>query len=372
VATGCDDEYLIRDFFVVAPGSGIYSTAVTGGNMPMSGTSQAAPYVTGSLAVLKQAWPQLQPEQLVGLITSTALDLGDEGVDDVYGHGLVDLDAATQPQGDIVAVQPSGNISQVSGGIAGDSALSGLDEIADLSSFVVMDSYNRDYTLDMNDATNFSLSEKSLKYAYQSYQGLQMIGNFAMSNDGSDLQYKNKINNTLDYTIGYLTQDQSLFGSVFQGSFGINNSTTKYIGIDAKKQISNWYLLGSFAKGWSDIKAGSSSFLENSSNLQSQAYYVGVGNNTENTHIEFRVGTQLHITNGGFHYSVPTSYDWTNNTTNFTSGTADASTQDIPYVAELDFNQNITSNLFFNSGVRYTTTRQNNLISLQLGVNYEF
>ena len=372
VATGCNDEFRIRDFFVVAPGSGIYSTAVTGGNMPMSGTSQAAPYVTGSLAILKQAWPQLQPEQLVGLITSTALDLGDEGVDDVYGHGLVDLDAATQPQGDIVAVQPSGNISQVSGGIAGDSTLSALDQIADLSSFVVMDSYNRDYTLDMNSSTNFELVERPLMFSYQSYEGLQNIGNLAMSNDGTDIQYGDAINDTFDYTIGVMTQDQALFGSVFEGSLAIKSSTTQYIGIDAHKDFDNWYLLGSFTKGWSTVDASNNSYLQDSGNIQSQSYYVGVGSESVNTAVEFRVGTQLHITHGGFKYNVPTEYDWISNTTNFTSGNADATTQDIPYVAELDYKHNFTENVSMNSGARYTTTRQDNIFSLQLGVTYEF
>jgi len=372
VATGCNDEYRIRDFFVVAPGSGIYSTAVTGGNMPMSGTSQAAPYVTGSLAILKQAWPQLQPEQLVGLITSTATDLGAEGVDDVYGHGLVDLDAATQPQGDIVAVQPSGNISQVSGGIVGDSTLSGLDEIASLSNFVVMDSYNRDYAMDMNSSTNFELVERSLAFSYQSYEGLQNMGNFAMSNDGTDIQYGDAINDTFDYTIGYMTQDQALFGSVFDGSLAIEKSSTQYIGIDAHKDFDNWYLLGSFTKGWSTVDAPNNSYLMDSKNIQSQSYYVGVGSTTTNTAVEFRVGTQLHITHGGFKYHVPTEYDWISNTTNFTSGSADATTKDIPYVAELDYKHNFTDNLSMNSGARYTTTRQDNIFSIQLGVQYEF
>jgi len=371
-ATGCDDEYLIRDFFVVAPGSGIYSTAVTGGNMPMSGTSQAAPYVTGSLAILKQAWPQLQPEQLVGLITSTALDLGDEGVDDVYGHGLVDLDAATQPQGDIVAVQPSGNISKVSGGIVGDSTLSALDEIADLSSFVVMDSYNRDYTLDMNSATNFELVERPLMFSYQSYQGLQQIGNFAMSNDGSDIQYSDAINDTFDYTIGYMTQQQALFGSVFEGSLAIDHSATRYIGIDARRDFNNWYLLGAFAKGWSSIDAPVDSYVQDSQNIQSQSYYLGVGSSTTNSSFELKIGTQLHITHGAFNYDVPTDYDWTSNTTNFTSGSADASTTHIPYVAELDMQHDINEVLSLDSSMRYTTTLQNSIMSVNLGLRYAF
>jgi len=131
-------------------------------------------------------------------------------------------------------------------------------------------------------------------------------------------------------------------------------------------------LLGSFTKGWSTVDAPNNSYLMDSKNIQSQSYYVGVGSTTTNTAVEFRVGTQLHITHGGFKYHVPTEYDWISNTTNFTSGSADATTKDIPYVAELDYKHNFTDNLSMNSGARYTTTRQDNIFSIQLGVQYEF
>ena len=372
VATGCNDEYRIRDFFVVAPGSGIYSTAVTGGNMPLSGTSQAAPYVTGSLAILKQAWPQLEPEQLVGLITSTATDLGDEGVDDVYGHGLVDLDSATQPQGDIVAVQPSGNISQVSGGIAGDSTLSGLDEIASLSAFVVMDSYNRDYTIDMNQSTNFELVEKSLTSGYLGYESMQSVGTLAMSDDGTDLQYTTTINQHVDIRLGYITQDQALFGTQFDGMMSIETSETQFIGIDSVKQFDAWYMKGSYTTGVSTIDADANSYIRNSNDIVSQSYYVGVGTQTDNSSIEFRLGTQLHVTNGGINYSVPTHYDWTTDTTHFTEGTADASTNKVPYVAELDFAHKFNEHTSWTNSLRLTTDRQDTITSVQSGIEVTF
>lgn len=372
VATGCNDEYRIRDFFIVAPGSGIYSTAVTGGNMPLSGTSQAAPYVTGSLAILKQAWPQLEPEQLVGLITSTATDLGDEGVDDVYGHGLVDLDSATQPQGDIVAVQPSGNISQVSGGIAGDSTLSGLDDIASLSAFVVMDSYNRDYTLDMNQSTNFKLIEKSLTSGYLGYESMQSVGALAMSTDGTDLQYTTTINQHVDIRLGYITQDRALFGTQFDGMMSIEASETQFIGIDSVKQFNSWYMKGSYTTGVSTIDAGSNSYIRNSNDIVSQSYYVGVGSDTNDSSIEFRLGTQLHVTNGAINYSVPTEYDWTTDTTHFTEGTADASTNRVPYVAELDFAHKFNEHTSWTNSLRLTTDRQDTITSVQSGIEVTF
>ena len=61
----------------------------------------AAAHVAGALAVLKSAFPNLTPTELVSLILETATPLGaakDTGEpDDVYGHGIVNLATATAP-----------------------------------------------------------------------------------------------------------------------------------------------------------------------------------------------------------------------------------------------------------------------------------
>ena len=64
------------------------------------GTSAAAPHVAGALAVLKSAADDLHSGTEMTLMTNvrlilleTATDLGDEGVDEVYGWGLVNISA---------------------------------------------------------------------------------------------------------------------------------------------------------------------------------------------------------------------------------------------------------------------------------------
>ena len=92
---------------ISAPGSQILSpvtvgTGIAGDIGPditrsynfKSGTSMAAPHVSGVLAVLFEAFPTYSPRDLVRLIFATAQDLGDPGVDRIYGHGLVRLDLA--------------------------------------------------------------------------------------------------------------------------------------------------------------------------------------------------------------------------------------------------------------------------------------
>ncbi|MCT4608395.1 MAG: S8 family serine peptidase [Pelagimonas sp.] len=58
------------------------------------GTSMAAPHVSGALAILMEAYPNMTPGQLTQLMFSTAEDLGVAGVDRIYGHGLLRLDRA--------------------------------------------------------------------------------------------------------------------------------------------------------------------------------------------------------------------------------------------------------------------------------------
>jgi uncharacterized repeat protein (TIGR02543 family) len=79
---------------VVAPGSGIVTTYTGGQYMVGSGTSFAAPMVSGVLGLIFSADPQLTAEDAIGRIRVTATDLGDPGKDDVYGYGFTDaLDA---------------------------------------------------------------------------------------------------------------------------------------------------------------------------------------------------------------------------------------------------------------------------------------
>lgn len=66
-----------------------------------SGTSMAAPHVTGSLGVLMERFPYLSNPQIRDVLLTTAQDLGEPGVDDVYGWGLLDLKKAIDGPGQL-------------------------------------------------------------------------------------------------------------------------------------------------------------------------------------------------------------------------------------------------------------------------------
>lgn len=61
-----------------------------------SGTSMAAPVVSGVIALMLAANPGLKPTQVKQKLQGTAQDLGDAGFDDFYGWGVVNVPGAIQ------------------------------------------------------------------------------------------------------------------------------------------------------------------------------------------------------------------------------------------------------------------------------------
>jgi len=66
-----------------------------------SGTSYAAPLVSGGLAIIKQEFSSLTNAQVVSRLFATALDTDEYSQSSIYGHGLMNLNAATAAVGDL-------------------------------------------------------------------------------------------------------------------------------------------------------------------------------------------------------------------------------------------------------------------------------
>ncbi|KAB2336753.1 S8 family serine peptidase [Cytobacillus depressus] len=88
-------SYFGKGLEFVAPGMRVYSTyngyvdGVFREYAYMSGTSMAAPFVTGVAALYKEAYPTLSNHNIRLLMQQSALDLGEPGRDNLYGYGLV-------------------------------------------------------------------------------------------------------------------------------------------------------------------------------------------------------------------------------------------------------------------------------------------
>ena len=85
----------VSSYCIAAPGDRIYSLTESGSYTFANGTSMAAPMVSGGLAVIMQEFSSLTPSQVVNRLLTTANDSGEYSQTSIYGHGLMNLNAAT-------------------------------------------------------------------------------------------------------------------------------------------------------------------------------------------------------------------------------------------------------------------------------------
>ncbi len=88
-------------YCLAAPGESVYSTYGDGNSYgTLTGTSMATPVVSGAVALLMGAYPDLTPAEVTEILFETATPLDGQELSSKFGHGLLNLDAATtQPVG---------------------------------------------------------------------------------------------------------------------------------------------------------------------------------------------------------------------------------------------------------------------------------
>lgn len=77
-----------QELEIVAPGEQIISTYTGNRYVRTSGTSMAAPHVSGLLALFKEAYPNLSNSEIRQELIRHTVDLGTPGKDDYFGFGL--------------------------------------------------------------------------------------------------------------------------------------------------------------------------------------------------------------------------------------------------------------------------------------------
>lgn len=98
---------------ISAPGVGILSTLPGNRYGSWQGTSMATPHVSGVAALIWSHYPTKTAQEIWNTLTESALDLGEPGRDDSYGHGLIQADKAIELLGGIVETSSPSEIPTV-------------------------------------------------------------------------------------------------------------------------------------------------------------------------------------------------------------------------------------------------------------------
>jgi Subtilase family len=153
-----------RRYFLVAPGVDVRAPELDGGTALVSGTSFAAPHVTGAAALVLDAAPYLSAREVVELLLDTATDLGEPGTDEVYGRGLLNLAAALGPQGPLTI--PLGTAVDGEGASLLDTGLrlgGAFGPGPELGRAIFIDGYGRPYWMDLDRRRSLSKAEPALR-----------------------------------------------------------------------------------------------------------------------------------------------------------------------------------------------------------------
>ncbi len=284
------------------------------------GTSFAAPMVAGGLAVMRQVFrDQLSSEELLARLFRTANKTGRYADREVYGQGLMDLGAATNPVGELQVVAGGGSVGDAGhplaatrlsmGGPLGDglaTALGGV-EIAALdalgapfwfdSSALALPSgggiSNERRLHDLiaprrkrrraaagyqdagwrfgfykspvaSESSLFDLAENAATFSYRTPGGLEATA-FAASglageeNESPDaglaLAYRPPASG-LGARLGWLREEDSALGSKADGAFGRLSADSLVAGVEAETELAGWTLAAEAEAGFSRIHAG--------------------------------------------------------------------------------------------------------------------
>lgn len=150
ISSFSDRAGTFSQFYLTALGERVRSFDQNFTDYFYSGTSYSAPAISGAVALLAQAFPNLTGKQIISLLYSTATDAGAAGVDSVYGNGILNLTKAFQPQGSSSLAGSAVPVSLASNGTTSTAMGDAVGKTgASVARTVILDGYGRAYTMNL-------------------------------------------------------------------------------------------------------------------------------------------------------------------------------------------------------------------------------
>ena len=114
----------------------------------VTGNSFAAPAIAGAAALLKQYWPQLGGKAISRILLDTATELGDKGADQIFGVGLLNVEAAMKAQAPTSAFAAADMVLARYSSLSLSGPYGGGARLANaVTHMTVFDRYGRDFAM---------------------------------------------------------------------------------------------------------------------------------------------------------------------------------------------------------------------------------
>jgi hypothetical protein len=150
-------------YFLAANGYRVVAPDNTGSLFFWSGTSFAAPVISGAAALLASAFPNLSGAQIIDILYRSADDAGAAGTDAIYGHGILNISRAFAPIGTLAL--PGGKTPV--GAVTGQASTTMGDASPRVAGMVALDGYGRAYSLDYRQMLSRATQERPLAAGLQ-------------------------------------------------------------------------------------------------------------------------------------------------------------------------------------------------------------
>ena len=313
--------------------------------------------VSGGLVAMKKLFrDQLSNEQLVSRLFDTANDGGIYANPAIYGHGLMDLGAATNPWGILEfmgtgqstsAAGASITVSSLAAGPALGDALSqalGFQEVAvfdslgapfwiDAGAFTVEatgttvasrlrhflnpiqlrslpDTWQFDFQEDASalETGHLALTDGASRFSMDGPQGLAATV-FQEPGDvqGLALAWNPNAFSALTLEAGYLNEQQSLLGSQAKGAFGHLSGETLFLGAGVNATAGRWQLAAQGEIGQVNPSLGHSQLIDAVSSLSTSAFRLQATRPFANgSALSFSLSQPLRVESGSVTFSLPT------------------------------------------------------------------
>jgi hypothetical protein len=392
----CQDQYKISQFFLMAPGTNVVSTAVGGGTTTMSGTSMAAPVISGAVAIINQQWPKMTGSNIVQLLLQTANKNIPNYKVAINGQGLLDLAAATSPVG-ALNIPTTGRTTGPA--LSPVLVTSGSASLGKLSSVMVFDGYQRDfYTKGTSLQTRMPVKEfnaRQVALPYQThnpYTQFNTYTNYTKSKIGNleftsyrdtnrdpsqDQSLMVEIGYTKDnfkFTAGTFSEQNTWLGN-YTNSINVNSqSLTSYVGVNFSKVYKETELYANFHNGITSANAHGD-YITNIGSVLSYSWSLGAERhiNKENS-LGFMVYQPVAVYRAIASTNIPTGFDNGGNIMYANNVNLAAGVKEMRLGGYWKFADKTNSNMlaFVESRQNYQGVQGLNETAAGLSVNYKF